>query len=264
MDVPASGTLNVEVQAIDGFGQVSETQSAAFQVDNTPPVVEFDLPQVLGGSQAVVTGIVYDPDPFFGKIQSVELQVNPGGPWYIVHGPFSVNPVGQRTWQIVQRLPAVEGEEYQVRGRATDAAGNVSEPTDWQTVIVNSVPPKTTIAQPEAGDLIGPGTTLVWGIAQDGWGVDGVEVSVAGGTWQEASLGDAARALVNEIGRQPGVPEDAVLWAVNVALPVQPGPMVIQTRATDWAGNVESPAQKVRANSAAGRIWLPLTPMNRQ
>ena len=165
-------------------------------------------------------------------------------------------------WHILQNLPAVEGEEFQVRAWAIDAAGNVGEPTDWQTVIVDSLPPRTIIAAPENGDLVGPGLTLVWGIAQDGWGIDEVQVSVNGGVWQTAAIGDDARALVNAAGRQPGVPENAVLWALMVSLPVQPGPAVIQARSTDWAGNVESPAQKVRAGSAASRIWLPMTPMN--
>ena len=262
VDVPPSGTLTVEVQAIDTFGHQSAIQSVELLIDNVPPVVEMTPPLVLGGATALIDGIAHDPEPFGGEIQSVVLQVNEDGPTLTVSGPFPVNPVGNRMWHILQNLPAVEGEEFQVRAWAIDAAGNVGEPTDWQTVIVDSLPPRTIIAAPENGDLVGPGLTLVWGIAQDGWGIDEVQVSVNGGVWQTAAIGDDARALVNAAGRQPGVPENAVLWALMVSLPVQPGPVVIQARSTDWAGNVESPAQKVRAGSAASRIWLPMTPMN--
>ncbi|MCB0256680.1 MAG: hypothetical protein KDI55_23410, partial [Anaerolineae bacterium] len=264
VDVPPSGTLNVEVQAIDTFGHESAIQSDELLIDNVPPIVEMTPPPVLGGVTALINGIAHDPEPFGGEIQSVVLQVNEDGPTLTVNGPFPVNPVGYRIWHILQSLPAVEGQEYQVRAWAIDAAGNVGQPTDWQTVIVDSLPPRTIIAAPENGDLVGPGSTLVWGIAQDGWGVDGVELSVDGAAWQEAAIGDEARVLLDQAGRQPDVPEDAVLWALTVSVPVQPGVIAIQARATDWAGNVESPPQKVRVIGAASRLWLPLTPISRQ
>ncbi len=264
VDVPPSGTLSVAVQAIDAFGNESAIQPAELLIDNVAPIVEFSPPPVLGGTTVLVNGVAHDPEPFGGDIQSVELQINEDGPTLTVNRPFPVNPVGYRMWHIVQRLPDVEGEEFQVRAWAIDAAGNVGEPTDWHTVIVDSLPPRTIIAAPEEGDLLGPGSTLVWGIAQDGWGIDEVQVSVSGGAWQAAAIGDEARALVNTAGRQPGVPENAVLWALTVSLPVQTGPVVIQARSTDWAGNVESPAQKVRAGSAASRIWLPMAPITQQ
>ncbi|MEZ4768662.1 MAG: hypothetical protein R2844_09585 [Caldilineales bacterium] len=258
VDVPPSGTLGVEVQAIDAFGQTSAIQSAELLIDNVAPIVEFTPPPVLGGPTVLINGLAHDPEPFGGEIQSVVLQVNEDGPTLTVDGPFAVNPVGYVMWHILQSLPAVEGQEYQVRAWAIDAAGNTGEPTDWQTVIVDSLPPRTIIGAPENGDLVGPGSTLVWGIAQDGWGIDGVEVSVAGGAWQTASTGAEAQALVSQAGRQPDVPDDAVLWALHVQVPVQPGVIAIQARATDWAGNVESPAQKVRVRSAAARLWFPL------
>jgi hypothetical protein len=157
----------------------------------------------------------------------------------------------------------VEGQEYQVRGRAIDAAGNVGEPTAWQTAIVDSLPPQTLIAEPEPDGLVGPGQALVWGIARDGWGVAGVEVSVAGQAWQQAVLGSPALDLLAAAGRQPDVPETATLWTLTVNLPAGLGPVAIQARATDLAGNVEASAQKVRARIAASRLWFPLAPVGR-
>jgi hypothetical protein len=261
-DMPATGSISLELQAVDSFGQESEIETATFVVDDVPPVVSFSLPSHIGGALIVVDGIVYDPYPESGDIQAVELQLNEDGPWFTVEGSFPLNLEGNRIWHILLTLPEVEGQHYHVRAHGIDAAGNVGEATDWQEIVIDSVAPRTLIAEPEPGDQVEARQTVVWGIARDGWGVAGVEVSVAGGPWQQAELGVAAMDLLAKTGRQPDLPEETELWALNVNLPVRLGLVAIQARATDWAGNIEDPPQKVRVHAAYTRLWFPFAPVN--
>jgi hypothetical protein len=120
---------------------------------------------------------------------------------------------------------------------------------------------------PQAASTVSGPVVTIWGYADDGWGVDRVEVSVDGGaTWQEALLGEEASAIAGVPVPEPRPPADSsprgpvkiylplahsgraangtVLWAIQV--PTNATDLVIRSRAVDPAGNVEVPQPPVR------------------
>jgi hypothetical protein len=100
---------------------------------------------------------------------------------------------------------------------------------------------------------------LVWGVATDGHVLDRLEVSLDGAqTWQPAEL--APPAAPDAAARSQAQLEDGVIWHLNVPLTGGQS-LVIYSRATDLAGNVERLGAPVRVNvldGAARKIWLPL------
>jgi hypothetical protein len=216
---------------------------------------------VLRGSLVRLSGTASDPFPVGGGIQRVEVQVD-DGPWRVASPPYGTAPEGAVRWYLSWRLPPEEGVQHTLRARAVDVAGNVGAASEPTLVTVDSVSPASTIVQPKAGALVGGGQILVWGLASDGWGVSGVEVSLDGGrNWQPALLGDAARSLLDsrEVSGVPPVDELPVgseVWSLELAIPGFD--MAIRSRATDLAGNVEGLRAPVRVTLAAHRIWLPL------
>ncbi|MCP4167500.1 MAG: hypothetical protein GY759_16645 [Chloroflexi bacterium] len=258
VDVPSSGTLNLEVQALDAHGHASEVVTAEFIVDDVAPTTSFSPPSLLGGSYAHLTGTAFDTYPAAGTIAAIELQVDEGGPWSTISGRFPKDATGVYNWHFVWTLPAEEGSVHQLRARALDTAGNVGPATAWQRIVVDSVPPQTLIAGPETGDLVGRTRTIVWGIARDGWGIAAVQVSVHGSPWQQALLGEDAARLLAQDSFFPQNLEMSELWALPVSLPSRSNKVVIQARSIDLAGNLESPAQKVRVIAANNHLWLPL------
>ena len=130
-------------------------------------------------------------------------------------------------------------------------------------VVVDSVAPVSVIASPEPGAVVNPPDLLIWGVATDGYGLSMVEVSLDGAqTWQPAELMTAASMKSGTLPES--LPDDAVLW--QLTLPVAGGhALVIYSRATDQAGNVQRLGAPVRVTAATGgghNIWMPL--INRQ
>jgi len=258
VDMPETGALTVEVQAADVNANLGEILSTALTVDTTPPTVSFTIPPVIGGTSQLIRGVVVDPHPHAGGLEAVVLEVEPGGEQYRTTGAFVPNADGSYDWSLAWTPPEVEGQTFQLRAYAIDMAGNVGPPSDVQTTIVDTLPPQTIIAEPEDGGLVNPRQTLVWGIARDGWSPDRVQVSVDGDAWLEAHVGDDALPILSETVVLPQDVQATELWALFVTPPARVGPFTIQVRAIDPAGNVETPAKKVRVQSGGYIYYLPL------
>ncbi|MFN8474388.1 MAG: Ig-like domain-containing protein [Anaerolineae bacterium] len=268
IDVPASGQVVIQARGHDIFGQVSEPVSATVTVDNTPPQVAVLLTDgaALKGPIATIAGEASDPGSLSlrGAIQKVEVSID-GGPWQVVPGPYSSagaipRPGAASLWRYNWKLPTEEGVVHTVRARATDPAGNVSNPSAPVTVMVDSVAPASEIVYPRPGMTV-PETCqgaaadqlLVWGYATDGWGIAQAQVSVDGGQkWTDAKTGAAAAALLAgalcpDAAKADAAGATGTLWAATVTAPR--GAVALRSRAIDKAGNVEPLKAPVRVQS---------------
>ncbi|MCW5849363.1 MAG: VCBS repeat-containing protein, partial [Anaerolineae bacterium] len=139
--VPAAPSFTLEAQATDRRGNPSAVASVTFTVDNTPPTVNFSLPPVVGASPVEITGVAQDLTPSGGLVSRVEVQIVKQGvdpntiPWQPVSA-LALPAGGPQEWRFAWKRPDVNGEVYQWRARATDAAGNVSAPTPFQSTTV--------------------------------------------------------------------------------------------------------------------------------
>ncbi|MCP4128398.1 MAG: hypothetical protein GY753_15255, partial [Gammaproteobacteria bacterium] len=264
IDVPAEGEFMVSARAIDVYGYVSEEDSAQVMVDNEGPQAMIDMADsVLGGSLARVSGTAVDPFLAGGGIQRVEMQVDEDA-WTAATRISTPGTDGTVSWYRTWRLPEEEGVQHSLRVRAVDVAGNVGPASESTLVTVDSIAPVSTILSPETGDTVTGQQQLVWGLAQDGWGLASVDVSLDGGAnWQTALLGDEARSLlqsldVPDVPEQDQLPEGAEVWGWAVQLPGRSPNLAIRSRATDLSGNVEGLRTPVRVTQAPLRILLPL------
>jgi hypothetical protein len=283
IQVPAGGRFTLAARATDRHGHVGRVASVEVEVDNSGPVATLDsLPAVLDGLDTVLSGTVRDAA--LTAVAQVEVAVD--GVWHPVPGPYAERPDGSVAWQRRWAYPDQEGLRHSLAVRATDAAGNVGPATAPVEVTVDSVEPLSVIEAPQAGATVAGAEVLVWGWADDGWGVERVEVSLNGGaTWQAAKLGAEAAALVGRPAPPPVGPPAAplqhgpvvlylpwlaspraekgsVLWALKVAAP--PGELMIRSRAVDRAGNVEPLRPPVRVRHSAAQAAVGAAPVGRR
>ncbi|MCP4167502.1 MAG: hypothetical protein GY759_16655 [Chloroflexi bacterium] len=262
IDVPAEGEFTLSARAIDNYGYTSEVDSVQVTVDNEAPVALLNpVEPVLGGRQVRLSGQAFDSFPADGSIERVEIQVD-GGPWWPASHYAHMAEDGVVPWSRIWRLPALQGSQHSLRVRAVDVAGNTGQPSEPAIVTIDSIPPASTIAYPQPGGAYGGHQILVWGLASDGWGLEQVEVSLDGGrTWSTAMLADQARSLlenqnVADVLTHGQLPEGATIWAT--LLESDANKLVIRSRATDLAGNVETLRTPVRVTQSAQFIYIPL------
>ncbi|MCP4212938.1 MAG: hypothetical protein GY764_15880 [Halieaceae bacterium] len=261
IEVPAEGTFTLSARAFDNHSHGSEIVSIPVTVDNVGPVSGFDLDtDILAGSRVRLNGQTQDQFPAGAEVQQVEVQID-GGPWYaaVISGPPTSN--GTVRWSFNWRLPAEEGVQHALRVRAIDVAGNVGPASEAVLLTVDSLAPTSSIQEPTHGAVFTGDKILVWGFAQDGWGLAQVEVRLAANRpWQPALLGDEARSLLQSKGVVVPPPEDlpagATVWAAHFS--VHDAELAIRSRATDLAGNVEPLTPPLRVHQAPIRILLPL------
>ena len=261
IDVPASGSFALSARAIDVHGHTSDPVTMQVQVDSEPPAAILDLADpLLGGAVAHLSGRAADGSG--SGVGLVQLQID-GGPWISVTLPFEPAGDGTVIWHYNWTLPHEDGGDHTISVRARDRAGNLGAATEPATVTVDSVAPVSVIASPEPGAVVSPPDLRIWGVATDGYGLDKVEVSLDGArTWQPAEL--MAAAAEGDALLPRAVVDDGVIW--QLTLPVAGGEsLIIYSRATDLAGNVQRLGAPVRVTVMAGdmrKIWLPL--VNRQ
>jgi hypothetical protein len=273
VDLPAGGRLLVELRGVDVHGVASPPVSLTLVADDAPPLVTIDdLPTLMNGRTLVVRGSAEDSA---GQgIDSILIQLD-DGPWMVVPGPYPSTAGSRVTWDAPLVLPAEEGVTHGLRARAVDVAGNEGPPSAVESLLVDNVGPRSSIAAPTPLTPVVGDTLLVWGHTVDGVGVAGVRVSPDGGaTWQPALLGAEAAALISGaapaapgahrvylpvVHKGSGVAGRVTLWAVELRLP--PGPVALRVQATDTADNPERlapPLRLIRAGESwPARVWLP-------
>jgi hypothetical protein len=258
VQVPASGRFAIAARAVDEAGLMSAPVLAELRVDNTPPTLRFDpLAALRGGQDAILSGTAQDAEG--GAIARVEVRIE--GRWRQVPGPYPPRDGDAVQWSLPWSYLGQEGATHRLVARAVDDAGNISPASPELAVQVDAVAPVSEIRQPPAGASRPSGSFVVWGYAEDGLGVERVEVSLNGGrSWRPALLGAEAAALAGVAvpptppappgpGRGPERlylpvlasgrdPSGSTLWAIRVV--AEPGPLAIRSRAIDRAGNVEA------------------------
>ncbi|MFN8482269.1 MAG: Ig-like domain-containing protein [Anaerolineae bacterium] len=268
VDIPPSGPTTLVARAADTLGLVGEATTRTVTVDDVAPVASVTPPDNLIGRGVVgqMQGTARDPFPVGGVVSRVETQVD-DNPWRVAQVVSAPGADGTVTWQQSWTLPAEEGVTHLVRVRAVDAAGNVGQASEAVKVTIDNVNPQSSVVSPqpdtvlpEPGQTVLPGEMLAWGYAMDGWGISSVELSVDGGlTWHTAATGQAAAELVGRYGKAAAASATAELWAIVLPTPV--GDVMVNSRASDCAGNVEgmkAPVRITQTHEPPMRLWFPL------
>jgi hypothetical protein len=265
IDSPADGQFTLSARAIDVYGHVGDADMVEITVDNVAPTATIDpLPSASSGTLLRISGEAIDPFPSGGTIAYVQVQMD-SGLWSSVSIPSGAGPDGSITWALSWIPPLEEGVAHVFSARAVDAAGNVGPATEPMAMVVDSVKPSSIIVSPEPGVVLDGNQVLVWGLASDGWGLAQVEASLDGGQrWQPALLGEQARVLLDTLGVTDVPPPDQLppgtdVWAALIQATAFD--LAIRSRATDLAGNVETPGVPVRITRSHFRYWLPLVNM---
>ena len=175
----AGGVLNLEFRATDRAGNQGAIVGVPFVVDGSAPWISAQVPAVITRTTETLLGAASDLTPAGSRVETVELQADGADMlWQALAPPSAPDGGGLQSWAALWSLGAVDGENRQVRFRATDLAGN-STTTDWYVALVDNLPP--TIAATQAltrvvvTDYL-PGAptpaAVLEGEATDGSGVD--------------------------------------------------------------------------------------------
>lgn len=222
------GTHTLTYRATDVAGNVSEASSvtvtvAASEQDTTAPVV---LPEVLGeqdsrGAYVGTATVTLTAVDEASGIASVDYNLDGTG-YQAYTEPFDVTAVGAHT----------------LTYRATDVAGNMSEPTSITFSVVAAGPADSAAPQVSAtvvgtrdaaGRYMGRGTVSLQA-TDEGSGIASVEYRLDGGTWQR--------------------------YTAPVVV-VAPGRHTFAHRATDRKGNTSTMGSVTFAVAAMGRDMCP-------
>ena len=160
-----------------------------------------------------------------GTIQDVEISID-GGPWTSV---TTCAACGNSTgaWTYDWTLPVTDAS-YTIQSRAIDNSGNTETPAAAITVTVDLNDPSSVVSDPADASTLNassPDPYTVSGTASDALEVASVDF-YDGTSWQTATCGDCPGTNVN--------------WTYVWNLPVDGG-YTLNSRATDSAGNVETP-----------------------
>ncbi|MDJ0752847.1 MAG: PKD domain-containing protein [Ardenticatenaceae bacterium] len=137
-NLPADGVYTLHARAIDYVGHVSPDATVQVQIDNTPPVIDFQL-----ADNSVVSGTAADTIvvPLSGTVSDnlsgvARLQIS------IDNRPWQEILASGGSWSFDWEMPdeASAQGEHNVRLRAFDLANNLSGET-VRTLIVDVVPP---------------------------------------------------------------------------------------------------------------------------
>lgn len=169
------------------------------------------------GTACDITGTASDGSG--SGVQKVEVSIN-GGAW--------LKASGTAGWRYRWTFPA-DGT-YAIKCRATDNAGNVETAGTGIKVIVDKTAPSSVVTSYPPDSSAAQSVWNISGIASDGTGsgVNKVEVSTDGGATWHMAVGTAA-------------------WSYSCPPPGF-GSYSIRSRATDNAGNIESPGAGVNVS----------------
>ena len=163
------------------------------------------------------------------NITQVEVSTDGGTAWHTA--------TGTNNWSYAWSPLPPDGT-YTVRSRATDDGGHIEEPGGGVSVTVDTVVPSSGISAPDNGATFTDSLCVVAGAATDaGSGLQKVEVGIT------PSVGPTKWYLA----------AGTTSWSFGWPLPLTNGSYKIQSRATDKAGNAETPGTGVVASTLATR-----------
>ncbi len=220
--LPGNGPHNLRSRATDRAGNV-ETPSAGITVtvDNALPSSTIASPyngQIINATSFVITGTATDAH---AGIKRVEVSTNGGISW------TQAIVISPSTWLFNWAVPG-DGV-YNLRSRAVDNADNVEIPSVGISVQVDRTSPQSFIVTPVNGEYIRGTYYTITGTASDtGSGIKRVQIQVDGDEWQLAT--------------------GTTAWSYTWILPewLTDGSHTIRSRATDNAGNIETPGTDVQ------------------
>ncbi|HSE81724.1 MAG TPA: Ig-like domain-containing protein, partial [Gaiellaceae bacterium] len=264
-DFPTDGPYTIRVRAIDAVANVEAPSSRTFVYDTTSPSALFTHPaaggdytnvtwdagcptsgfcgthsDALSGVAAVevsirraATGLYWDGSSFSSTGETFETATLAGGGWSLDFAAASFPADGQ----------------YTVHVRAIDDADN-AEPGPSRVFRIDNAAPSSTVSFPApsgtynaAGWNAGCATSGFCGTYSDGGsGVESVEVSIRQGSgdyWDGADFSSGTE-IWNTATLAGGD------WSLDFAAAGFPadGAYTVRVRATDVAGNVETPASR--------------------
>lgn len=231
--LPEDGLYHLRSRATDNAGNVEIAGSGvSVRIDHLGPASTITSPlpgQYLQGAQYTITGAASD---LGAGLKRVEVSID-DGPWLLA--------TGASTWSFVWSLPQTDGEHV-IRSRATDNAGNIEMPGPGLQVYVDATRPVSTITSPQSGRVLRDGTLTILGTSSDATSlVKRVQITIQRGLdnnywngWTWAPL---------ETWLTTGGTTAAWTYTWDAAPTV--GSITVRSRATDNAGNVETPGPGV-------------------
>jgi hypothetical protein len=148
-------TYTLRLRALDAAGNLSAESQVDFYLDIIPPTATMNLPALVGGRTVIeIQGTALDPYPSGAQVHEVQVQVDSeSAPWRsgLVYAPTAK---GEQTWQFTWGLPLEDNLPHQLRARAIDAAGNIGEPTAWQSTLVDTIAPQVNVTQEHTAIIV--------------------------------------------------------------------------------------------------------------
>jgi hypothetical protein len=224
--VPASGSLGIEVKAIDAAGNESVVQSFSQVVNQAADKPTIDLISPVGGTTygttVQISGTASDDDGLAdldnnGVIDANAITIEywktaePGTIYTVA--PTITGSGRSATWNY--SLSGLEGADYSVHVRAKDDNGVVGDWTADTTFRVNSGVPNLVVntSFPTYGNNA---TLAITGTIEDSDGIKYVHARVNGGSWILATAAGATDG--NSDGVWDSLMNGPVSWTINLNL----------------------------------------------
>ena len=227
LTIPVVQTVNLELQAVDLYGNASAIRTIDLVVDQVAPSVSFSLPAYVNQLITPLSGTSRDILPEGGEIARVEVQFDSDTSPY---QPAALNAPaadGTTSWLYTWNAPQVDGETRQLRLRSTDAAGNQSV-TGWFTTTVDTVAPVITV------------TNVISSVEFESYYQTPTGPAVISGTVSDNLLTEVVARVHSPRSNvfTATLPINSGLWEYDFALPLaEGGTFLIWIEAFDAAGN---------------------------
>jgi len=237
-----SSAVLVRIDVQDSVGNVSsDASNANFIIDNSPPTISSNTLTAPNGGEVFAGGSSHSITWNNASITDALLKNNPIALWYSTDGGVTFsNSIASNlpnTGAFLWTVPAINSATVRVRILVQDSVGNISADTSNGNFAIDNAPPASSIAVPAYGGKL---TALpsITGTATDGQtSVSQVQVSiqkVSGGQYWTGSAW----------GSLTWLPASGTSsWSYNATgIGFTPGSYTVQSKATDAAGNSETPA----------------------
>ncbi|HEU4451377.1 MAG TPA: Ig-like domain-containing protein, partial [Gaiellaceae bacterium] len=230
--LPADGDYTIRVRSTDAAGNVEAPAARTFTFDATPPETTIDSAPASPTDTADAT---FDVSASEGG-STFECRLD-GGAWSGCASPVDYTGLadGSHTFDV----------------RATDSAGNTDSTPASSTWLVDTAAPTSTTAFPAAGGEYGAAgwdagcpVAGLCGTAADGTGagVQSVDLSIrqgAGDYWDGSAFASASEVWVTAT-----LAAGDWSYALDASSLAPDGGYTVRVRATDAAGNAESPSSR--------------------